>query len=319
MRIKFSKFERIAGLFVAAAVAGTITIAVGVAVKKGWFASKVPYETYMGSAEGIHSGTVVQIAGLRAGAVDEVELLSGEKVRVRIEVFEKFRSQIRADSSISVLRPFVIGERVLEISVGSAEKPVLEPGAEIVLKSSFDIMDVFSGKKLGPFLGTIERLSENLKVLGEAFADPERTKSVVAMFDKLAPLISNLNAMASGVVKVTDVATRQKRLEILFANLTDLSTDLNQIIPAMVKEAPDMGRNLGEMVKSLTILTAEMQKLAPAIAAVAPELPKTSLRAVEALNETVVLLKAMQKSFLLRGKVEEVRDQERAPASKDGQ
>lgn len=318
MKIKFSKFERVAGLFVATAVVGTIAIAVGVAVKKGWFASKVPYETYMTSAEGIHSGTVVQIAGLRAGSVEEVELLAGEKVRVQIAVFEKFQSQIREDSSVTVLRPFVIGERVLEISVGSPDKSELKPGAEIALRSSFDIMDVFSGKKLGPFLGTIERLSENLKVLGEAFADPERTKSLVIMFDKLSPLITNLNAMASGVVKVTDVATRPKRLEILFGNLTDISTDLNQIIPAMVKEAPDMGRNLGEMVKSLTILTVEMQKLAPAIAAVAPELPKTSLRAVEALNETVVLLKALQKSFLLRGNVEDVRDQERSPASKDG-
>jgi phospholipid/cholesterol/gamma-HCH transport system substrate-binding protein len=73
------------------------------------------------------------------------------------------------------------------------------------------------------------------------------------------------------------------------------------------------------MVKNMSVLTHEMQKLAPAIAAIAPEFPKTSMRAVEALNETVVLLKALQKSFLLRGNVEAVREQERQPASKDGQ
>lgn len=319
MKIKFNKFERVAGIFVATALIGTLTIAAGVAVKKGWFASKVPFETYMPSAEGIHPGTVVQIAGLRAGAVDDVELLSAERVRVQIEIFEKFHSQVRTDSGVQVLRPFVIGERVLEISVGSPDKPELGPGSEIPLKSSFDIMDVFSGKKLGPFLGTIERLSENLKVLGEAFADPERTKAVVAMFDKLAPLISNMNQMATGVVKVTDIATRQKRMEILMGNLTELSTDLNKVIPAMVEESPEMGKHLGEMVKNLSVLTHEMQKLAPAIAAIAPEFPKTSVRAVEALNETVVLLKALQKSFLLRGNVEAVREQERQPASKDGQ
>ncbi len=51
-----------------------------------------------------------------------------------------------------------------------------------------------------------------------------------------------------------------------------------------------------------------------------PELPRTSKRAIEALDETVVTLKALQKSFLLRGSVQEVRteeaDRERKPANK---
>jgi phospholipid/cholesterol/gamma-HCH transport system substrate-binding protein len=316
MKIKFNHFERVAGLFVLAALVGSLAGAAGIAVKKGWFASKIPFDTFMQTAEGIHPGTVVQIAGLRAGAVDDVELISAEKILVRIKVFEKFHDQIRADSFIQVLRPFVIGEKVLEISVGTEGSPRLEPGAQIVVKSSFDIMDLVSGKKLGPFIGTLEKLSDNLRILGEAFADPERTKAFVNMFDKLAPLIANLNNMASGVVKITDAATKQRRIEILLSNLTNVSTALNQILPAMVTETPDIGKQMGHMVGNLNDLTTELQKLTPAIAAIAPELPKTSLRAVEALNETVILLKALQKSFLLRGKVEEVREQERMPAAK---
>lgn len=317
MKIKFNKFERVAGLFVLAALIGCFTIAAGVAVKKGWFASKIPFVTYMVSAEGIHPGTPVQIAGLRAGAVEDVELISAEKIRVKLEVFEKFRDQIRADSSIQVLRPFVIGDKVLEISVGSVDHPEILPNREIPIRSSFDIMDLISGKKLGPFLGTLDNLSESLKILGEAFADSERTRSIVKIFDKLAPLISNLNNMATGVVKLTDTANRQKRFEILITNLTQVSAELGKIVPALTAEVPDMGRQLGQMIKSLNVLTNEMEKLTPAIAAIAPELPKTSMRAVEALNETVILLKAMQKSFLLRGKVEEVREEERKPAQAD--
>jgi len=317
MKIKFNKFERVAGLFVLAALVGSVAVAVGVAVRKGWFAAKIPFETNMVSAEGIHPGTVVQIAGLRAGAVGEVELISAEKILVKIEVFEKFHDQIRTDSSIQVLRPFVIGEKVLEISVGSEDHERMEKGAMIPTRSSFDIMDLVSGKKLGPFLGTLDKLSENLRILGEAFADPERTKSFVKMFDKLAPLIANLNSMATGVTKITDAANRQKRIETLLANLTGVSTVLNEVLPAMINETPDLGKQMGQMVGNLNGLTSELQKLTPAIAAIAPDLPKTSLRAVEALNETVVLLKALQRSFLLRGKVEEVRELERQPAAKD--
>lgn len=315
MKIKFNKFERVAGLFVGAAMLGSLGASVGVAVKKGWFSSKVPFETVLPSGDGIHSGTVVQIAGLRAGAVTDVELISANEVLVKFEVAEKFQPQIREDSALQVLRPFIIGDKVIEINIGSDSKPIMHAGARFETKSSFDIMDVFSGKKMGPLLGTIERLSENLRILGEAFSDPERTKSLVKMFDRLAPLINNVNDMALGVSKVTDVALKQKRLDTIVGNLSALTTDLSGIVPEMRAETPELGKQLGQMVKSLNVLTREMEKLAPAITAIAPELPRTSLRAVEALDETVVLLKAIQKSFLFKGKVEEVRDEEkRSPA-----
>jgi hypothetical protein len=42
----------------------------------------------------------------------------------------------------------------------------------------------------------------------------------------------------------------------------------------------------------------------------APTLPKTGTRTVELINEFVILLKALQRSFLLQSNVEEVRKEE---------
>jgi phospholipid/cholesterol/gamma-HCH transport system substrate-binding protein len=53
-----------------------------------------------------------------------------------------------------------------------------------------------------------------------------------------------------------------------------------------------------------------------------PEIPRATRRAMEALDETVVTLKALQKSFILKGSAKEVRDEEaereraRLPAGK---
>jgi phospholipid/cholesterol/gamma-HCH transport system substrate-binding protein len=316
MIIKFNKFERVAGLFVAAAVVGSVLAAVAVAVKKGWFSSKIPYETVMTSADGIHSGTLVQIAGLRAGSVDDVELLSADKVRVRFAVMEKFRKQIRTDSKIQILRPFIIGEKVLEVSVGSENENLMPPGDVIPVHSSFDIMDLVSGKKLGPFLGTLDKLSDNLRVLGEAFSDSKRTESLVKMFDRVGPLLVNMNKMAISVNRVTDGLNNHKRLEILVGNLTTLTSQVNHVVAGIQAESPNAGRDLGLLIRNLGNLVGEMEKLTPAITAIAPELPRTTLKAVEALNEAVVLLKAFQKSFLLRGSVKEVKEEEaRKPAS----
>lgn len=310
MRIKFNKFERIAGLFVLMAIAGSFAATLGVAIKKGWFSSKIEFTTTLESADGLHAGTVVQLAGLRAGSVDDVELLSGEEVRVRFKVLEKFHNRIRKDSRIQVIRPFIIGEKVLEISIGSEEQEEIPKGGEIASKASFDIMDIVSGRRLGPFLGTLESLMENLKILADAFADRKRTEAFVQMFDRLSPLVKNMNQMSREVTKTTRSLNKKQRLNTIAHNLASLTTEMNKVLPAMMEEAPAMAHDIPKLVNNLTVLTGELNKLTPAINALAPDLPQTSLRAVEALNEAVVLLKAMQKNFFLNGSVEEVREEE---------
>ena len=112
MKIKLSKFERVAGIFLIGAVIGSIAMTAGVAIKKGWFTKKIHFETNLDNAEGIHPGTVVQMSGLRAGDVTEIELLNTERVRIKFKVLEHFAARVRKDSYVQVIRPFVIGEKV---------------------------------------------------------------------------------------------------------------------------------------------------------------------------------------------------------------
>jgi phospholipid/cholesterol/gamma-HCH transport system substrate-binding protein len=92
------------------------------------------------------------------------------------------------------------------------------------------------------------------------------------------------------------------------------------MLPAMKEKAPSVAKDLESVVRNLAVLTQEFKVVLPALAAVAPDLPHASRRAVEALDEAVVLIKAMQKSMFMRGSVQEVREEEetpRKPASKD--
>jgi phospholipid/cholesterol/gamma-HCH transport system substrate-binding protein len=136
------------------------------------------------------------------------------------------------------------------------------------------------------------------------------------VLDRLDPLVKNLDTMAAEICKVAATANKQKRAETIVANLAEVSQELSRILPAFNQEAPNVGAQLGQIVSNLNVLTTEFKKVTPAISVLAPELPQTTRRAVEALDQTVVLLKALQKSFLLRGSVKEVRDEEsRRPAN----
>jgi phospholipid/cholesterol/gamma-HCH transport system substrate-binding protein len=300
MAIKFNKFERVAGLFILVAIVGCLVAAVSVAVKQGWFEKKTYFTTQFENADGIHPGTVVQMAGLRAGSVEDVELQANNRIKVSFYVLGKFQSRIRKDSHAQLIRPFIIGDRVLEVTVGNEEVAMLAENSEMGSEETMDIMTLMSGKTMGNYLAKVSGLLENVHEVLVAFSNKERTRSVVKMFDHIDPLLTNLDQMSTEVTK--------------------LGREINKVLPEMNKQNARVGQDIGLMVQNLNQLTNDMKTLGPAMQAVGKDMPQVALRAVEALNEATVMIKAMQKSMFIRGNIQEVREEEakdprRIPAS----
>lgn len=329
MKIKFNHFERVAGLFVLVALFAVFSSMVGVSIKQGWFDSKTKYSTVFDTADGIHAGTEVQLAGLRAGAVTDVELRSDNKIQVEFWVFSKFDPKIRKDSTVTLIRPFIIGERILDIGVGSEGEERLPPKSLIASRESMDFMTLMSGRTLGTYLASMNEALGSMRFLAEAFLDKNRTQGLVKTFDKLQPLIENVNTMSVEVIKLSRQATKDERLGRMMLGMAEVTTELHGMLPQIKERAPALAKSMEQMIHNLAALTEQSKVLIPAMAEVAPDLPKSSRRAVEALDEAVVLLKAMQKSFMIRGSAQEVRaeelaaqkkkdaDQQRKPAASD--
>ena len=279
MTIKFGKFEKVAGLFVLLAIVGTVTASVVVALKQGWFANKIELKTTFQSGDGLHVGTVVQMAGLRAGSVTKVSLEANDEITVYFQIQEEFFNRIKSDSVAQVVRPFVIGEKAIDISVGSKTASVVAAGALVPSKASMDVMDLLSGRELGQYLETMKNMAENLRFLAENLFSPARSKSMVEIVDELLPTIKRVNKMAVEMTLLSQMLTENKQISVA--------------------------------VKNANALMDELQLLTPALRTAAPVLPQTTRRTIEAIDELVVTLKALQKNFMLRGKVEEVRDEER--------
>ena len=320
MKIKFSHYERVAGLFVLTAMVGGVVTLVALAVQKGWFEPKVKYSTSLINAEGIREGTVVQIAGLRAGAVTHVELRANNEIVVQMEIAKKFDERIREESRVRAVRPFVIGEKVLDVSVAPDSSRKLVAGESIKSEETTDMMDFISGKSMGQSLEALNKLIENVRNVADALADPKRTQALIQMVDDLAPLVKNFGALSKEATVVLHDANKDKRLSRMVANLDVMTTELAKLTPALAHDTPELAGDLKKIAKNMAIMTDELQKTLPMLQELGPEVPRASRRAMEALDETVVTLKALQKSFLLRGSVRDVKEEEareqRLPASK---
>lgn len=314
--IKFNKYERVAGLFVLAAIFGFVLSLLSVAIKQGWLDSKVYYTASFVNADGVHAGTGVQMAGLRAGSVQEVELTEDNQILVKFYVLSKFKDKVREDSHVQLVRPFVIGERVLDISVGTKESSVLAENSQMQSLENIDLMTVMSGKNLGTYLAEMGEMMGSLKNLAQALLDKKRTESVVSIFDRVEPLMRNLNTMSVEVIKLSKQASKDEKLGVVLGQLAITTKEINAMIPEMNKQAPEMGKNISQLVANLAVLTEQFKVVIPALAEIAPDLPHASRRAVEALDEAVILVKAMQRSFFMRGNVEDVREEELADGKK---
>ena len=316
MKVKFNKFERVAGLFVGLALVGGIVFTLSVAIKQGWFEAKTNYMTIFENADGIHPGTTVQMAGLKAGSVEEVELLQSNKILVRFYVLAKFQDKIRENSIAQLTRPFIIGDRVLDISVGAAESKTVAAEATIPSHEAVDLMTILSGKGLGNTLENMSSMLQNLKYLAESFLNKDRTEAMVRMVDRIDPLLKNLNVMSLEVIKLSKQATKDENLEIVLGSLSATTKELNKLLPDLSERAPAMAKNMESLVKNMAELTQQFRVFMPAIAEIAPDLPHVSRRAVEALDEAVVLMKAMQKTWVVRSAAQEVREQEEKDSKK---
>lgn len=316
MKVHFNKFERIAGLFVGFAFVGGIVFTLSVAIKQGWFEAKMNYTTVFESADGIHPGTVVQMAGLKAGSVEEVDLISSNKIKVKFYVLSKFQDKIREDSTAQLVRPFIIGDRVLDITVGAENAKILEADAMIKSHEAVDLMTVLSGKGLGNTLESMSSMLQNLRYLAESFLNKDRTEAMVRMVDRIDPLLKNLNVMSLEVIKLSKQATKDENLEVVLGSLSATTRELNKILPDLTERAPAMAKNMESLVKNMAELTQQFRVFMPAMAEIAPDLPHASRRAVEALDEAVILMKAMQKTWVVRSAAQEVREQEEKDSKK---
>ncbi len=316
MKVNFNKFERIAGLFVGLAFVGGIVFSLSVAIKQGWFEAKINYTTIFESADGIHPGTTVQMAGLKAGSVEEVDLISSNKILVKFYVLAKFQDKIKEDSVAQLVRPFIIGDRVLDITVGGEEAKVLSADAKIASHEAVDLMTILSGKGLGNTLESMSSMLQNLRYLAESFLSKDRTEALVRMVDRIDPLLKNLNVMSIEVIKLSKQATKDENLEVVLGALSSTTRELNKLLPDLTERAPAMAKNMESLVKNMAELTQQFRVFMPAMAEIAPDLPHASRRAVEALDEAVVLMKAMQKTWVVRSAAQEVREQEEKDSKK---
>lgn len=134
------------GAFVVIALGVFLAIVYLLGAQARYFERKYQLLAEFTEVGGLIEGATVRLAGVQIGRVTDVVLPSevGGKVRVTLSVARRYSDRIRKDSEARIVTQGLLGDRLVEVTMGTRESPPLQPGETLKSREPFEVARVFS-------------------------------------------------------------------------------------------------------------------------------------------------------------------------------
>lgn len=182
-----------AGLFVAGALflAALVVFLIG---KEGLlFDKQVVYRGAFDDVEGLNLDSPVRLGGLAVGHVSAITFspdLGDKRIQVQMDISAKFAERIRADSIARIGSRGVLGDKVIDISLGSAEAERIPPGGEIPSGTSGDITSLL--KSSGEIMENVLAITRDLREGVSAYTKPAVRADLAALLKSLREVFQEI-------------------------------------------------------------------------------------------------------------------------------
>lgn len=239
------------GAFVVVGLVLLMTVIFLLGNEKSFFETQYSLVSHFSDISGLRLGAPVQLAGINVGTVHKIlfdETLEKKKVKLVLKINKKYQERIRADSEGSIVTQGLLGDKIVFITVGSTDKPVLKDGDELAVGSPSGFFQLLA--KGGTLIDSITEVAGNVNlILNEVKHGKGLLHGVIYdqnMMDDIAAMARNAEEASVELEAVIDkVNSGQGTLGALINDATlfnDLKTLLgkanrNKLIRAVVREA----------------------------------------------------------------------------------
>jgi phospholipid/cholesterol/gamma-HCH transport system substrate-binding protein len=170
-----------AGVFVALALAMLAVVVVLIGKANRIFERQVSYHMYFENVEGLKTDSPVWVGGMEVGRVSSIDFLSDvedPRIDVKVELAKRFANRVRADSVARISGRGVLGDKAIDISMGSSKAAAIPPGGEITSGSSGELTTLL--KHGGEVLENAVVITKDLRRAVNAYADPTLKDDIAA-------------------------------------------------------------------------------------------------------------------------------------------
>jgi len=252
------KYETIVGLFVVASLVALLVMVLIIAREEGLWQNYIKYHAVFKNISGLKRGSEVRLAGVTVGSVTGTTIRSDGKIRVAFEVMEQYRNQIREDSQASIGSIGLLGDRSLDLTPGSPDKPVIPPEGMLAGVEPMDLQELLA--KAAPSLDSIQKAFNNLAKLTDDMVDPQgdfrqAVVNIKEIFGKI-----NTGEGSLGLL-VSDPKLYKETLDTV-ASAQHFIDSLNnpQGAVGMLLHDPEFKGELRKVIKEINVLVANLRE-----------------------------------------------------------
>ena len=197
MGIERSKLLRL-GIFIVSGLALFIAGIFYIGSKNNLFTSTFEIYSVFNSANGLSEGNNVQFAGINVGTVKSIQILSSDKVKVTMKIESRVMDFIKKDSEASINSEGLVGNKVLQISGGTASGPSVESGDSIASVRQATLSDILNN--LNESSGEAQKIAGDI---AEIIEKVNRGEGSLGMLINNASLYNNIDSLTANVASST--------------------------------------------------------------------------------------------------------------------
>src|SRR3989338_8361715 len=171
----------ILGTVIAIASAVFVYVLFNIGGGKGLFRSEFKLLAKFSHVKGLHYGSEVSLAGLRIGVVNKIMVSSDESKVLTVEllIMNRYRDRVKNDSVAAIRTQGVLGDKYIEISMGTPGAVALNDGDWITVSEEPDLFtkggslieeigkQFYKGGEIDLLLRNLNRLINNMNGITE--------------------------------------------------------------------------------------------------------------------------------------------------------
>lgn len=168
------------GVFVLIGLAAFLGMVYALGARARLFEPRFTIHAEFTEVGGLVEGATVRLAGVQIGRVSGVHLPPepGGKVRVDMSIARRFGGRIRKDSVARIETQGLLGDRIIEITIGSAAAPPVRPAEVLASRDPFDLSRVMD--ESAQAVRNVGDLADSLQETARALNQSRLIEEVIA-------------------------------------------------------------------------------------------------------------------------------------------
>ena len=226
------------------------------------FTKRYTLIAFLKEANGLTKGGTVTLAGQLAGTVQKLEFLPVDQdttrtLKITVAIDENLRQQIRRDSKAQIRTMGLLGDKIFDITPGTARYQVLNAGDTLAVSPALDYEQVLA--QAAGAVGDVVELTRDMRQLTGGIVRGEGTLGQLVtnrqLYDQLTGTLARTNTMLVRLQNPNGTVGRLLDDPTLYVHITGMIASTDSLLRSVNSQQGTLGRLMRDTVLYTNMLS----------------------------------------------------------------